>query len=112
MSTPETFPDDENGDVLRRMQSNGDDLTIARNIDYTVVFASEALAEKFAAIYAAQGFETKVNNSGVVHELPWDVVVVNHMTPSHSGITAFEVRLAQDAAVLGGRNDGWGSFQQ
>ena len=31
------FPDDENGDVLRRMAANGDDLTRPRNIDFTVV---------------------------------------------------------------------------
>lgn len=45
---PDYFPDDENGDVLRRMERNGDDLNISRNIDFSVVFPSEAEGDEFA----------------------------------------------------------------
>jgi hypothetical protein len=43
------FPDDANGDVLRRMEAGGDDLTRPRNIDFAVVFADESSAEKFVS---------------------------------------------------------------
>ncbi len=113
MPHPElTFPEDENGDVLRRMQANGDNLTVARDIDFVVVFPSEPQAQEFAALYAARGHKAELRNSNVVPELPWDVLVVKHMIPSHLGITDFEAQLEEDAAALGGRNDGWGSFQQ
>ncbi|HLJ25434.1 MAG TPA: ribonuclease E inhibitor RraB [Candidatus Angelobacter sp.] len=33
------YPNDSNGDALRRMEAQGDDLTIPRDIDFTVAFA-------------------------------------------------------------------------
>jgi len=33
------FPADENGDVLRRMAEHGDNLSVARDIDFIVVFS-------------------------------------------------------------------------
>jgi hypothetical protein len=71
------LPHDENGDILRRIQRNGDDLTKARY-------------------------------SKCVPELPWDVVVVKHMAPSHNGISEFEEFLDELASPLKGRNDEWG----
>lgn len=38
------LPDDANGNVLRRMAEQGDDLTRPRNIDFIVVFANESSA--------------------------------------------------------------------
>jgi hypothetical protein len=39
------YPNDANGDVLRRMQARGDDLARPRNIDFTVVFVDAVSAE-------------------------------------------------------------------
>ncbi|MGC2615598.1 MAG: ribonuclease E inhibitor RraB [Terracidiphilus sp.] len=54
------FPDDENGDVLRRMAANGNDLSLPRNIDFTVVFPNESTAQRFttprSAARAAENF--------------------------------------------------------
>jgi hypothetical protein len=36
MTAEWNFPNDENGDVLRRMHRDGDDLTKARDIEFTV----------------------------------------------------------------------------
>jgi hypothetical protein len=43
---------------------------------------------------------------------PWDVIVVNHMVPTHSAISQFEDTLELWASTLGGRNDGWGCMVQ
>ena len=107
-----TFPADENGDVLRRMQEDGDDLSIARDIDFTVVFPSQATAESFAKKYNELGYTTRVKESSTALDLPWDVVVVKKMKPAHDSISEFERVLEVDAAPSGGRNDGWGCFQQ
>jgi hypothetical protein len=109
---PDEFPDDENGDVLRRMQENGDDFTILRKIDFTVVFPDQDSAEGFRARVRRLGFEGSVELTNCVPELPWDVVVVNHMLPSHRGITDFENQLETLALEFGGRNDGWGCIAQ
>ena len=39
-----SFPDDENGDVLRLMLKNGDDLSAPREIDFSVIFPTEDAA--------------------------------------------------------------------
>jgi hypothetical protein len=102
------FPDDENGDVLRRMEATGDDLARSRNIDFTVAFPNETAAERFATHFRGLGYAASAEFTQTVESLPWDVVVVNHMVPSHDGIGRFERMLEDVATPLGGRNDGWG----
>jgi hypothetical protein len=107
-----SFPDDENGDVLRRMQEHGDDFSKARDVDFTVVFPSEHAAKAFANLISGKGWASSVEMTNCVAELPWDVRVVNHMVPTHAGISQFEAMLADEAKSFEGRNDGWGSLQQ
>jgi hypothetical protein len=106
------FPDDANGDVLRRLQSDGDDLAKPRDVDFTVVFAIKGSAQKFAEHFEGLGHKVSIENSNCNSDLPWDVVVVKHMVPSHSAITQFEATLQDNAEGLGGSNDGWGCLAQ
>lgn len=112
MTEPVFFPDDENGDVLRRMQANGDDLSKVRGIDFTVVLPNEENAKEFVRKFSALGYTTSLENTACVEDLPWDVVVVKELVPTHSAITSFELELEAVAQTLGGRNDGWGCFEQ
>ena len=105
------FPDDENGDVLRRMQSSGDDLSRAREIDFTVVFPDEQSAGEFAAALLDERVKVEVKRADCAPGLPWDVLVQIFMVPDHGEITVMEATLAKRAALLGGRNDGWGCFE-
>ena len=106
------FPDDDNGDVLRRLQKNGDNLAKPRDVDFTVVFATEESAQECAKHFVGRGYKVSIGNSGCATDLSWDVIVTKHMVPSHSGITQFEEELQEIAEGLGGRNDGWGCFSQ
>jgi hypothetical protein len=38
------YPNDANGDSLRRMEAEGDDLSRPRNINFTVVFSNKKLS--------------------------------------------------------------------
>jgi len=104
------FPNDANGDALRRLQENGDDLTRPRDINFTVVFPRKSLAEAFADHFRGHGYKVSLEKTECVPEFPWDVVIVSHMLPSHSDISKFEEALEEVASPLGGRNDGWGCF--
>jgi Regulator of ribonuclease activity B len=106
------YPDDDNGDVLRRMEGHGDDLTKARNIDFSVVFRVESSAEGFAEHFRALGFTASVYFAEEMKEFPWNVNVGNHMTPLHQEISDFESLLQGVAETLGGHNDGWGCFSE
>lgn len=108
----QTFPNDENGAVLRQLQEQGDDLSKARHINFSVVFPSERAARAFMDAISLRGHSASTTRSGVVPELPWDVTVVHAMVPTHVAICLFEEQLAAAANPLGGRNDGWGCFQQ
>jgi hypothetical protein len=107
-----TFPNDENGDVLRRMEASGDDLARSRNIDFTVVFPDEKAAVRFASHFRELGLAASIEFTQTVETLPWDVLVVKHMMPSHEAIGSFEKMLQDVAAPLGGRNDGWGCLSE
>jgi hypothetical protein len=106
------YPNDANGDVLRRMEARGVDLARPRNIDFTVVFAETVSAEQFAEQFRALGHEVSVKFTETDQDFPWDVVVVQHMVPSHHGITDFENFLQSVAEGWGGHNDGWGCFSE
>ena len=108
----EEFPDDENGDVLRRMQKDGDDFTKARDIDFSVIFPNESSAKQFADHFGKAGFKVAIEEWEGDRELPWDVTVTRHMYPTHSEITQIENALEGVAAPLGGANDGWGCMRQ
>jgi hypothetical protein len=104
------YPNDDNGDVLRRLEAQGDDLTQPRNMDFTVVFTDEDSAQRFSKHFQALGYATSVDFTQTKKEFPWDVVVVKHMTPTHQEIGDFEGLLEGVAEALGGYNDGWGCF--
>jgi hypothetical protein len=105
-------PNDDNGGVLRRLKAKGDNLTLPRDIDFTVVFREEDGAERFAEHFRAQGYKVSVERAGTREEFPWDVLVVKHMKPSQQEIGDFEESLQELADTLGGHNDGWGCITQ
>ena len=105
-------PNDDTGDALRRLEAGGDDLTRARDIDFTIVFPDELRAQRFAEYFRERGHAVSMKFSQVREGLPFDVRVINHMTPSHKAITDFENELQELATALGGENDGWGCFTE
>lgn len=106
------FPDDPNGDALRRMEAHGDDLTRPRDIEFTVVFPNQNAAKKFAEHCSMLGYAASIELTEAVADLPWDVVVIKHMVPSHNALGTFEDSLQRAALSLGGRNDGWVCLSQ
>jgi len=100
------LPDDENGEVLRAMLEDGDDLTLPREIDFLLVFADEAAARAFAAAANALP-DLIVSVPGADDEGIWQVVASRHMAPKHADITRLEKELTVLAESFGGYPDGW-----
>jgi hypothetical protein len=101
------FPDDENGDVFRRIQASGD-FTAHREVDFVVVFPDQTSAERFAAQVRSLCDATAVEETHTALDFPWDVRVTRKMELTHQEVTDFENLLAQIADSFGGHNDGWG----
>ena len=103
---------EENRDVILQLIEAGDDLSKARDIDFSVVFPDSNTAEIFASELRRQGYAISIEEMDMEEELPWYVTVVKHMLPVCETITAFQQTLGSIAAPLGGRNDGWGCIAQ
>ncbi|WP_109127374.1 ribonuclease E inhibitor RraB [Dyella sp. C11] len=108
MSNEMNFPDDENGQVLRQMAEQGDDLSVPREIDFAVIFPTEEAALKFALRLLKNGQKVSFSEYEENDELPWQVLAHPFMVPTHENISGYEDLLAQEAATLDGRSDGWG----
>ena len=106
----EDIPDDDYGDVLRQMRTNGDSLTQPRQIDFSVVFPTEQAALAFCDAIAKHDVEVSYEEGSGLGESPWDVTVTREMVPDHAAIIAMEEWLASHFGPFGGVNDGWGCF--
>jgi Regulator of ribonuclease activity B len=102
------FPDDENGDILRRMRTDGDDLSRPRTVDFEHQFSKKSDALLFVTEIC--GGETKVSISRAGQSDIWDVQVSMYMVPTHAAITEAETRLGNIARGFSGNPDGWGCF--
>jgi len=87
------LPADGNRYALLRLQSDGDDFTRMRGIDFTVVFPNAEAAELFAEHFRHCGYQVSFQETRCVTDLPWAVVVTKEMLPSHEAITASESEL-------------------
>ena len=110
MTTNVDFPADENGDVLRRMQADGDDLSKPRDIEFFFAFPEEqnatAFAEEIQISLRLRATVSFCRESGV-----WQATAVTHAIPDHSAITRLEQELTELAQNFGGESEGWGCMQ-
>jgi hypothetical protein len=109
MNSSPPFPNDSNGDVLRRMYAGGDDLTKPRMIDFYFIFIERLQALAFADIVDDKDKEICI--SFCEDKDMWQVIVHHHMAPDHTAITAMEAALTSKAGSVGGKADGWGCMQ-
>src|SRR5262245_29516664 len=98
----EQFPDDENGDILWEMAEDGDNLSVPREIDFSVIFPTEDAALDFAVQLLQDGLKVSFSPYEEHDELPWQVQAHPVMEPTHSNISEFEEELEQASEPLGG----------
>ena len=109
MSDKPQFPDDANGEVIRLLWENGDDLSTPREFDFGVVFEDEKAALDFAVALLRQ--EIKVSFSPAEEgEKLCEVCCHPIMIPDHTTISNFQSSLADIAEDYGGNLDGWECF--
>lgn len=108
MTNPPTYPDDENGAMLRQMADDGDDLSEPREIAFTVIFPTEDAALKFAVVLLKHDQKVSFAEGGEQDDRFWLVQAHPYMIPSHENISGYEELLAIEADSLGGKTIGWG----
>lgn len=109
------FPDDENGDVLRRMAESGFDFSIPHDVEFFAVFRTEREADVVARQFVADraggerivAIETQPAEKGGM-----ELMLVKSMLVTHENVSAFEARLAERVSQHDGYMDGWGVLQE
>jgi hypothetical protein len=106
------FPSTENGDVLYQMAQDGDDLSISRDVDFSVVFNNPHQVSQFVENFSKNGCQISIGKPSGILRRKITVTISCKMFPTHDSISSFETKLGLEAKRFGGRNDGWGCFVQ
>ena len=80
MTTQPDFPNDENGDVFRRMIRDGDDLSKPRMIDSCHIFPERRQALAFADMVEDEQLEVCISH--YEEQEMWQVTVKRYMIPT------------------------------
>jgi hypothetical protein len=103
------FPNDTDGDALRRFIDNGSDLSKPMLIDFQIAVPDEAASRGLADVARKLGYHVKSYASPEC-SLPWTCECSTRMLASYDGVIAVQKELATLATPFGGHPDGWGSF--
>ena len=113
------YPDDLDGEVLRMIAEDGNDMTQPMDVEFHVAAATEEDAETIADAAEKLGYETFVDyddGSDDEEELeeevtePWTCTCRKNMLLEYDAIMSAQAELDAIARPLGGCADGWGTF--
>jgi regulator of RNase E activity RraB len=102
------FPDDDNGDVLWQMHQDGDDLTEAHEIEYSIAFTSQEKAEQCALFLLQEEQKISLFVDEETDLKEWIITIYVYMEPEYSDIVDLEEWFTKIAQQYGGEYDGWG----
>lgn len=102
------FPDDENGNVLWQMAEDGDDLIEAHEIEYSIAFQSQELAEQCALYLLKEEQKISLFEDEEGDTSEWIITVYVYMEPEYSDIVDLEEWFTKIAEQHSGEYDGWG----
>ena len=100
------FPDDDNGNVLWQMAEDGDDLTVAHEIEYPIAFKNQETAEKCALFLLNE--EQKISLFQDEETDEWFITIYVYMEPDYSDIVDLEEWFTKIGIEYNGEYDGWG----
>lgn len=102
------YPDDDNGNVLWQMAQDGDDLTEAHEIEYSIAFTTKEQAEKCALFLLEEEQKISLFIDEETDVAEWIVTIYVYMEPEYSDIVDLEEWFTKIANDHGGEYDGWG----
>lgn len=102
------YPDDADGDALRRLVDDGSDLSQPMGIDFAVAVPDEKAGHALASLAASRGYRAELSQDEETGE--WTCSCTRFMVASYETLVAAQAELDAMARPLGGYADGWGSF--
>lgn len=102
------YPPDADGDALRRIASEGNDMSRPMEIDYAVTVPDEARGQQLATAAAKRGYRPELYFDEA--ERSWTVYCTRQMLATHEGVVEAQRELDALSRGLGGSCDGWGTY--
>ncbi|GAA6173965.1 hypothetical protein NBRC116592_36350 [Colwellia sp. KU-HH00111] len=101
------FPNDSVGDVLWQRQQAGDDLEQPREVEFSVLFPTQALALQFGQLLLENNQKLSFTPFQEDEEYPWEITAYPEMPLSYENISAYQELLANSSEPLQGKLDGF-----
>ncbi|MDX2367885.1 MAG: ribonuclease E inhibitor RraB [Colwellia sp.] len=101
------FPNDNTGDALWKIQQAGDDLEKIREIEFSVLFPSQALALQFGQLLLENNQKLSCTPFQDNEALPWEITAYPEMSLNYDDINAYQELLETSSAPLQGQFDGF-----
>jgi regulator of RNase E activity RraB len=102
------FPNDADGDALRRLIHDGSDLSRPMAIDFTVDVPTRAAGEAVARAAEQAGYQTSVEMDE--EDGAWTCYCTRYMIANYAAVVEAQRELNRLSEPHGGSCDGWGSF--
>jgi hypothetical protein len=102
------FPDDADGDALRRLRNNGSDMSQPHKIDFYLTFKDRTAAAAVEERIILLGIDVTVNQRAT--DGRWACDCQKSIVPTHEDIVRFDRRLKNLCEEFGGTYEGWGTM--
>jgi hypothetical protein len=102
------LPSDADGDALRRLISDGSDLSKPMAIDFAVLVPNREVGLAYAIVVEPLGFRVDVKRGGATGR--WTCYCSRTMVPSYEAMISTQELLEELGRPYGAKPDGWGSF--
>jgi hypothetical protein len=99
------YPDDDDGDALRRVEENGADMSVPMKIEFSIDVPSEKRAHSLAERISSLGYAPHIfidDESGSV-----SIYCAKTMLATHEGVVAAQSQLNELCVPFDAECDGW-----
>ncbi len=101
------YPDDADGDALRRVAATGSNMSKPMDIDFQIIALDEATANRVADGTRKLGYRAQVYAAQCDS---WNCQCTKAMIPTYPSLRAAQIELDAIARPLGASADGWGTY--
>lgn len=99
------YPDNTTGETLWKMQQAGEDLEIIRELEFSVLFPSQALALQFGQLLLENNQKLSFTPFQDNEALPWEITAYPEMALSYENINAYQTLLETSSEPFQGKFD-------
>ena len=107
------YPNDADGDALRRVLADGSDMSKPMEIDFAVAVPSREAGERVAEQAKQRGFRVDLVPDAHEEEpdaTTWTCYCTKTMVPEYDELLSVQRELDDLSKPFGGWSDGWGTF--